>query len=113
MVLCERALQSGELAAGRRQALHRQHAMTVGLHREHEARAHWLAVELHGARAADTVLAANVRASQSHLMADEVRQQRPRLDLTLVIAAVDLEPDSHGSAATIARRTSSATNARR
>ena len=35
-----------------------------GLHREHQARAHRLAVELHGARAADAVLAADVGAGQ-------------------------------------------------
>ena len=55
----------------------------VGLDGEHQARADGLAVELHRARAADAVLAADLRAGQA-LVADEVREQRARLDLGLV-----------------------------
>ena len=59
-----------------RQALDRAHVAAVGLHGEHQARAHGDAVELDGARAADAVLAADVRARQAELVSQEVAQQR-------------------------------------
>ena len=55
--------------------------MSVGLHREHQAGAHRLAVEEDRAGAADAVLAADVRAGQAELVAQEVAQQQARLDL--------------------------------
>ena len=61
------------------------------LHGEHQARAHRLAVDQHRAGAADAVLAADLGAGQPELVAQEVGQQRPRLDLDVVGAAVDLE----------------------
>ena len=54
----------------------------VGLHGEQEAGADGLAVELDGARAADALLAADVRPVQAGVVADEVgeeqRAARPR-----------------------------------
>ena len=64
-----------------RQALDRAQLAAVHLHGEHQARAHRDAVELDRARAADPVLAADVRAGQAELVAQEVAQQEARLDL--------------------------------
>ena len=52
----------------------------VGLHGEQAAAAHGDAVEEHGARAADAVLAADVRPREAEPVAEEVGQQQPRLD---------------------------------
>ena len=40
------------------------HAAAVGLHGKHQARAHTVAVDQHGAGAADAVLAADMRAGE-------------------------------------------------
>src|ERR1051326_985553 len=53
----ERLLQHAERAVGGREPLRRNHIASVGLHREHDAGAHRLAVEQHGAGAAYAVLA--------------------------------------------------------
>src|SRR3954469_19757825 len=63
--VAEAVLKHAWAAVRFRETFHRGHAMTVGLHGEHEARAHRLAVEKHRARAADAVLAADVRAGQA------------------------------------------------
>src|SRR5207248_10704341 len=52
-----------------------------------------LAVELNRAGAAHTVLAADVRSRQPRLVANEVREEEPRLDGPLVRDGVDLEDD--------------------
>ncbi len=52
----------------------------VGLHREHEARAHGGAVDQHRARAAHAVLAAEVRAGEVALLAEEVGERHARFD---------------------------------
>ena len=52
----------------------------VGLHREHQARAHGLAVEQHRARAAHAVLAPEVRAGEAAPLAEEVGQRQAGLD---------------------------------
>ena len=67
------------------EAFDRAHVAAVGLDGEHQARAHRLAVELDRAGAADAVLAADLGPGQA-LVADEVRQQRARLDVGLVVA---------------------------
>ncbi len=51
--------------------------------------AHGLAVELHRARAARPVLAADLRAGEPELVAKEVREERARLDLGRVVRPVD------------------------
>ena len=62
-----------------RKALDRRHLGAVGLDREHQARAYRVTVEQHRARAADTVLAAQMRASQTQIVTQEVRKGSPRL----------------------------------
>ncbi|GAA3792693.1 hypothetical protein GCM10022380_06810 [Amycolatopsis tucumanensis] len=61
----------------------------VGLHREHQARPHRFAVDEHGARAADPVLAAEMGAGQSEIVAQGVGRRAPRFDVELVTGAVD------------------------
>ena len=62
------------------------------------------AVEAHRARAADAVLAADVGAGQPEPVAQEVRQQQPRLDGSRDDAAVDGERDLDHAALSIAPR---------
>jgi hypothetical protein len=114
MVLVERPLQRVQRRAVRREALDREDRPAVCLDGEHEARARGLTVDLHGARAADAVLAADVRAGEPGDVADEVRQQGPRLDVARIRLAVDVDRDPHVvDASSIARRTSSVVSARR
>ena len=65
----------------------------VGLHREQQARAHGLAVEQDGARAADAVLAAEVRAGEVAVLAEEVGERLAGLGTAPVALAVDGQRD--------------------
>src|SRR5439155_24557168 len=65
----------------------------VRLDGEHRARLDRLAVEQDRARAARRGVAADVRARQPELLAEEVDEELPRLDLRLVQRAVDRDPD--------------------
>ena len=58
-----------------RQALDGGHLVPVDLDGEHQARAHRVAVDQHRARAADAVLAADVRAGQPEVVPQRVGQQ--------------------------------------
>ena len=71
------------------QALDGADLLAVGLHREHQAGAHRLAVDDHGAGAADAVLAADMGAGLAAILADGVGQGAPRLDRDRVLVAVD------------------------
>src|SRR5919204_1415234 len=113
MRLPEGALYRVELAAVLGEPFHRTQDAPVCLDGEHQAGAHWPAVELHRAGAADAMLAAHVRAGHARLVTNEVRQKGARLDLGFVHYAVDLERDPHDLALSIARRTSSVESARR
>ena len=61
-----------------REALDRLDPRALGLRREHDARAHGRPVEEHGARAADAVLAAEMRARQA-VLAQSVGERPARL----------------------------------
>ena len=63
------------------------------LHGEHQAGAHRLVVDDHGAGAAHAVLAADMGAGLPAIVADGVDQRFARLDADRVIAAVDVERD--------------------
>ena len=90
MVLRERLLKRVQrVAVG--EALDRLDLAVVGLHAEHEARAGRRAVDEDGARAADAVLAAEVRARVAEVVAQHVGQRAARLDRDLVARAVDRE----------------------
>ena len=88
----ERALQLAERLAVA-QPLDGFDGGAVGLDREHEARAGELAVDPHRARAADSVLAADVDAGGAELVAEEVREQEPRLGVALGAPAVQGDRD--------------------
>src|SRR6185436_13004139 len=75
------------------QALDGVDAAAVGLHGEHRARLHRLAVELDRAHAAMRRVAADVGAGQAQVLADEVHQQQPRLDLGFAHRAVHRDAD--------------------
>ena len=66
-----------------------------GLHREDQAGAHRLAVDQHGAGAADAVLAADVGAGEAKLMAQAVGERQARLDIDADLLAVDFEFGGH------------------
>src|SRR5207248_7983587 len=61
----------------------------VRLHREHRAGLHAVAVELDGARPAIAGVATHVRPGEPREIADVVHQQQSRLDLVLVLGAID------------------------
>ena len=76
-----------------RQAFDGANLFARRLHGEHQAGAHRLAVDDHGAGAADAVLAADMGAGLAAVLADGVGQRAARLDGDGVIAAVDGEGD--------------------
>ena len=92
VLLVERLLHRVELVAVR-EALDRRHLAAVCLHREHRARLDRLAVEQHRARAARGRVAADVRPLQSELLAQEVREELPRLDVRFAARAVHGDRD--------------------
>src|SRR5215208_1827138 len=65
----------------------------VRLHREQHAALHERAVEDHAASAAVAGIAADMGASQVEVVADQVHEQAPRLDLPLVGRPVDPDGD--------------------
>ena len=67
-----------------------QDLVAVRLHGEHQARARRAAIEQDRAGAADAVLAAEMRAGEAELMAQEIGERHAHLDLlSLVALAVD------------------------
>ena len=61
----------------------------VGLDGEHRARLGALAIDVDGARAAVAGVAADVRAGQPEVVAQEMDEEQARLDIGLVRLAVD------------------------
>ena len=90
--LAKGGLQRRQLAAAR-EPLDRLELGSVDLHGEEEARAHGDAVEPHGARAADAVLATHVSPGEAERVPDEVGEQEPRLDRLTAKPAVDGDGD--------------------
>src|SRR6266581_1689288 len=89
--LAEAVLQHAHRAVGLREPLDGGDAVAVRLHRVHEAGTHRLAVEHHRARAADAVLAADVRAGEEQFFAQPVHQRQARRHLGRSRFAVDLD----------------------
>ena len=88
----ERLLQRRQ-TIGRGEALDGDNALAVGLRGEHQAGAHRLALDQHGAGAAHTVLAADMGAGEADLVAQEVGKIDARLDAAGVFGAVDVDLD--------------------
>src|SRR5205807_4266205 len=84
----EGALQCIELTLGS-EALDGAHILAVCLDGEHQAGACAMAVDKDGAGAADAVLAAEMRAREAELVAQEIGEREARLDRALVRRAVD------------------------
>ena len=76
-----------------RQSFHGGDFLSIGLHREHQAGAHRLTVEQHGAGAAHAVLAADVRAGQFQMMSQEITEQQAGFHCTVVVLPVNAEAD--------------------
>ena len=83
VLLPEALLQRVQFAV-RGQPLDGRHLAAVGLHRKHRAGLRAAAVDEHGARAALARVAADVRAGQVQLFAQEVHEQRARFDLAFL-----------------------------
>ena len=62
-----------------------------GLYGEHQAGPHRLAIDDHGAGAANAVLATDMRAGLAAILADRIGQSAPRFDGDGMVAAVDGE----------------------
>ena len=90
VVLHERPLHRVQLAVGG-QTLDRDHVGTVGLDRQHGAALHRLTVDVDGARPARRGVAPDVGAGQLELLAQELHEQRPRLDIAAASGTVDRE----------------------
>ena len=105
VMLVERLLQRVQLPM-RAEALDRLDAAAVGLHREHQAGAHAVAVDQHRAGAAHAVLAADMGAGQPERVAQEIGEQQARLDRASAGGAVHGDCD-------VARRSCGAPCARR
>src|SRR5438105_1209385 len=92
MMVPERLLQRVQLVASG-EPLDSAHAGTLGLHCKHQAGAHRLVVDQHGAGAADAVLAAEMRAGEAAILAQRIGQAAPRLDADRALIAVHREND--------------------
>src|SRR5262249_60116938 len=95
----ERILEACESSA-LRQTLDRLDLCSVGLDGEHQTASDELAIHAHGARAADAVLAADMRAREAELVAKEVDQVLPRLHVTRDRGSVHGEGELHARAST-------------
>ncbi len=93
VILFERLLQRAQRIFIR-QRFHRGDFRPVGLHRQHQARAHRRAVVLHRAAAAHAMLAADMGAGQRQLMAQKIGETLPAVDFLLNRLAVDSKFDS-------------------
>src|SRR6516225_402553 len=78
------------------QPFHGYDLRAVGLHGKHRATFDGLAVQLHGARAAQRGLAAHVRARQARDVAQEMDEQQAWFDVLGIAFPVDGETDVHG-----------------
>jgi hypothetical protein len=100
----EAALQRVMLAKGllqRREVMvvgesfDRHDLAALGLHREHQTRAHRCVIDNDGAGAAHTMLATNMGSGEAEHMTQAIRQRHPRLDFDLDFFAVDFKSDWH------------------
>ena len=76
--VAEGVLQRVQARAVARQSLDGVHPAAVGLHGEDQAGARGLAVDQHGAGPAGAVLAAQVRAGEAEVLAQQIREEHAR-----------------------------------
>src|SRR5438128_11051456 len=77
------------------EALHRLNIVSIGLYRQHDARAHRRAIEQESTCAAYPMLAADMCSRQFKLMPDEIREQHPRFDSALDGVTIYCHMDRH------------------
>src|SRR5207244_13312938 len=94
-VLCHEPLLKRMQLAVLLQALHRHDFLVAGRDGEHRARLHRSAVHEDGAGAAVGRVAPDMGAGQPKHVPDQVDQQDARLDVSLVLLAVDGELDPY------------------
>ncbi len=94
MLVPECFLDRIELAVAR-QAFHGHDVRAVGLHGEHGAALDGLAVQLHGARAAERGFAAHVRTRQARNFAQKMDKEEAWLHVLGIAFSVDCECDVH------------------
>src|SRR5215468_12633114 len=93
MILVKCLLQRMQLVGARRDAFDGEKVVAVRLNRKQQARSRRATIHQDGAGAAYAVLAAEMRAGEPELVADEIRQRDPDLDLFPVAFAVDRQGD--------------------
>jgi hypothetical protein len=93
-VLVERLLERAR-ARVLLEPFHRRDGGAVGLCDERETAPRGRAVDQHGARPADAVLASDVRARQPEIVAQEVDEQQAGLHVTLDRLTVHREAHAH------------------
>ena len=96
VVLAERLLHRVQLVGALGQALDGEHLRALGLDRQHGAGLHRLAVDVDDAGAALAGVAADMGAGHAEMLAQELNQQRARLDLARDGLAVDGHGDGNG-----------------
>ncbi len=96
MGLVEGRLKRMQPVGPRGQPFHRRDVMTVRLYSEEETRPYRLAVEQHGAGAADAMFATHVGSGETELMTEKVAQEKARLRQPVLTGAVDCEIDPNG-----------------
>ena len=97
VMLVERLLQRAQLAV-LGQPLDRGHGVAVGLHREHQAALHRLAVEVHRTGATHAFVGAtDVGAGQAGALANEIREQHADRHGLFEDLAVDGDADGLGA----------------
>ena len=80
-----------QLAVGRGEPFDRRYLRTVRLRGQYRARFDRVAIDQHRAGAALPGVATDVRAGQAQLIADEIDQQRTRIDVGCRRLAIDRE----------------------
>src|ERR1700686_89575 len=96
------------------EAFDRLDAAAVGLPREHQASTRAVAIDQHGAGAADAVLAADMGAGQAQRVTQEICEEKPGFHGGAIRHAIDGDADLAGlahAALSLARRKAAA-NAR-
>ncbi len=68
-------------------------APSVGLYREHQARTRRDAIDMHGARTAHAMFAADVRARRAELMTQKIGQQLAGFAMAAALAAIERQRD--------------------
>ena len=77
-------------------AFDRTHDAAVGLHREHEARANWIAVNDDSASPANAHFATDIRAGQAQFVANEIRKEQARFHIRHGLLVIHPTTHFHG-----------------